>query len=369
MIVPSLNPQPQEQDQQEVNRNEEMVRNSSPQLSCSITSPCVDDYNNDENETNSRTSSSNPLTESKKDPPTVSSVPPTFSHVFLPTYKVLVVGDCGVGKSNLLSRFTRDRFDIQTPSTIGIEFTSRELEVPSVQVGQTERVIVQLWDTAGQERCGVISTAFFRNAVGVVFVYDVTRESTLTRIPMWVEHVRKHTCEDCVGIVIGNKTDLSHLCTVSQDDAEDLTHRLGMRHFLASALNGNGVTHAFMQLVLALNAVQQLKRSAAVSIASTTSMTHAGGVSERVQLGSLSIPRSCIANGTMWSVPLSSHAVVPAVTNASISTAATVPSSLSFSHSFSSPRPENGRRMDLRGFGSPHVPHDNGNKPVSNCCS
>ncbi|KAH9597819.1 Small GTPase [Trypanosoma melophagium] len=329
MITTSINTQErQDQHQQEVKKKEETVKNIP----------------------NKFTLQYNVLTKYKNDPPSVPLATTTFSHVFLPIYKVVAVGDCGAGKSNLLSRFTRDRFDIQTPSTIGVEFTSRESEVPAVQGGQMERVIVQLWDTAGQERCGLIITAFFRNAVGAVFVYDVTRENTLTRIPMWVEHLRKHTCEDCVYIVIGNKTDLSHLSTVSQDDAEDIAHRLGMRHFLASALNGNGVTHAFMQLVLALNAEQQVKRSVAAAMDMTNTTRNAnttgGGVYERVQLGSLSISRFCIANGTVWSVPLSS-----------------------LSHSFSSTRLENGRQMDLRGFGSPQVFYDKGSKLTSNCCS
>ncbi|KEG10028.1 guanin nucleotide-binding protein [Trypanosoma grayi] len=259
--------------------------------------------------------------------PTASSTR-SFVSAFFPTYKVLLVGDCGVGKSNLLSRFACNHFDIHTPPTLGVEFTSREVEVPTARVGQTERVLVRLWDTAGQERCTAISTVFFRNAVGAVLVYDVTRDSTLLRLPMWAAHVWQHACEDCVCIVLGNKTDLRNLRVVSDEEADEVAHALGMRHFTASALNGEGVTHAFMQLVLSLSAVQQAKRLAAVGTGKSPPLTPSDGAAAVSSASARRFPL----------VTFSPHTIAK------------------------------GRQMDLRGFGESTGGDNVKGNTVSGCC-
>ena len=91
-------------------------------------------------------------------------------------FKVVLIGDSGVGKSNLLSRFTRNEFSLESKSTIGVEFATRSLDVD----GKT--VKAQIWDTAGQERYRAITSAYYRGAVGALLVYDMTKhESYETR--------------------------------------------------------------------------------------------------------------------------------------------------------------------------------------------
>lgn len=182
-------------------------------------------------------------------------LPRPVSTSSLPTYKILLIGDAAVGKSNLLSRFASNAFDIASRSTIGVEFVSREVNLPTERDGSNERVNIQLWDTAGQERCGSISSAFFRSAKGVAVVYDVTRKSSLLNVPRWVAHAKQFADENCVFIVIGNKTDLPNLKEVSEEEAEEISHILGVRHFYSSALTGEGVPNAFLQLILAVNAL------------------------------------------------------------------------------------------------------------------
>lgn len=167
----------------------------------------------------------------------------------MPTYKILLVGDAGVGKSNLVTRFTKEKFDIHSRATIGVEFVTRQMDVGCGMV------CAQLWDTAGQERCGAISSTFYRGARGVVVVYDTTSKKTLLNVPRWVAYAKQFVDVNCVFVVVGNKSDLTNLCEVTDDDAEEICHILGVRHFRSSALTGDGVPNAFFQLVLSVHAV------------------------------------------------------------------------------------------------------------------
>ncbi|KPI86371.1 guanine nucleotide-binding protein-like protein [Leptomonas seymouri] len=189
------------------------------------------------------------------------------SNKYLRTYKILLVGEAGVGKSNLMQRYCYNKYDPELPCTIGIEFCSREVDIPSGPVGATESVVLQIWDTAGQERnTGVISNAFYRNAVGAIVVYDVTQRDTLLNVPRWVARVMELAREECVCVVVGAKLDLLKTpqdtpvsraeVEALQQEADCISHALGVRNFLASALSGEGVLEAFTHLVLAVDAVQ-----------------------------------------------------------------------------------------------------------------
>ena len=87
-----------------------------------------------------------------------------YSYDYEYLYKIVLIGDSGVGKSNLLSRFTRDEFNLESRSTIGVEFATRTLEIDG------KRVKAQIWDTAGQERYRAITSAYYRGAVGALIV-------------------------------------------------------------------------------------------------------------------------------------------------------------------------------------------------------
>ncbi|KAD2393908.1 hypothetical protein E3N88_40885 [Mikania micrantha] len=104
-------------------------------------------------------------------------------------FKVVLIGDSGVGKSNLLSRFTRNEFSLESKSTIGVEFATRSIRVD-------DNVIkAQIWDTAGQERYRAITSAYYRGAVGALLVYDTTRHVTFENVGRWLKELRDHTLE------------------------------------------------------------------------------------------------------------------------------------------------------------------------------
>ncbi|KAG2256700.1 hypothetical protein Bca52824_075994 [Brassica carinata] len=154
-------------------------------------------------------------------------------------FKVVLIGDSGVGKSNLLSRFTRDEFCLESKSTIGVEFATRTLQVE----GRT--VKAQIWDTAGQERYRAITSAYYRGALGALLVYDVTKPTTFENVSRWLKELRDHADSNIVIMLIGNKTDLKHLRAVATEDAQSYAEKEGLSFIETSALEALNVEKAF----------------------------------------------------------------------------------------------------------------------------
>ena len=111
---------------------------------------------------------------------------------------VVLIGDSGVGKSNLLSRFTRNEFNLESKSTIGVEFATRSIQVD----GKT--IKAQIWDTAGQERYRAITSAYYRGAVGALLVYDIAKHLTYENVERWLRELRDHADSNIV-IMLVNK--------------------------------------------------------------------------------------------------------------------------------------------------------------------
>ncbi|GFS30270.1 Ras-related protein like [Actinidia chinensis var. chinensis] len=159
-------------------------------------------------------------------------------------FKVVLIGDSGVGKSNLLSRFTRNEFSVDSKSTIGVEFATR-----SIQVDDNKIVKAQIWDTAGQERYRAITSAYYRGAVGALLVYDVTRHVTFENIARWLKELRDHTDANIVIMLVGNKADLRHLRAVSTEDARAFAERENNFFMETSALESLNVDNAFTEVL------------------------------------------------------------------------------------------------------------------------
>lgn len=99
-------------------------------------------------------------------------------------FKIVIIGDSAVGKSNLLSRYARNEFDSNSKATIGVEFQTQCVQVPD-----GKEVKAQLWDTAGQERFRAVTSAYYRGALGAVLVYDITRKDTFDSISRWLDEL------------------------------------------------------------------------------------------------------------------------------------------------------------------------------------
>ncbi|KAI3466760.1 hypothetical protein Pfo_023423 [Paulownia fortunei] len=158
-------------------------------------------------------------------------------------FKVVLIGDSGVGKSNLLSRFTRNEFSLESKSTIGVEFATRSLPVDG------KVIKAQIWDTAGQERYRAITSAYYRGAVGALLVYDVTRHSTFENVGRWLQELRNHTDSNIVVMLIGNKSDLRHLVAVSTEDGTSFAEKESLYFMETSALEATNVDSAFSEVL------------------------------------------------------------------------------------------------------------------------
>eukprot|EP00917_Polyrhabdina_sp_WS-2016_P012279 GHVP01027008.1.p1 GENE.GHVP01027008.1~~GHVP01027008.1.p1 ORF type:complete len:211 (+),score=35.34 GHVP01027008.1:130-762(+) len=158
-------------------------------------------------------------------------------------FKVVLIGDSGVGKSNILSRFTRDEFTMDTKSTIGVEFATRTVTV------ENKVIKAQIWDTAGQERYRAITSAYYRGAVGALIVYDITREDTFYGIEKWLQELREHADNEVVIILVGNKSDLRHLQAVETDTAKEFAEKENVFFLETSALESKNIDEAFNVLV------------------------------------------------------------------------------------------------------------------------
>jgi len=158
-------------------------------------------------------------------------------------FKVVLIGDSGVGKSNLLSRFTRNEFSLESKSTIGVEFATRSIRVDD------KVVKAQIWDTAGQERYRAITSAYYRGAVGALVVYDVTRHVTFENVERWLKELRDHTDANIVIMLVGNKSDLRHLREVPTEEAKEFAEKNKLSFIETSALDSSNVELAFQNIL------------------------------------------------------------------------------------------------------------------------
>ncbi|KAI0806742.1 GTP-binding protein ypt1 [Fomes fomentarius] len=154
-------------------------------------------------------------------------------------FKLLLIGDSGVGKSCLLLRFAEDSFTDSYLSTIGVDFKIRTIELE----GKT--VKLQIWDTAGQERFRTIAAAYYRGAHGIIMVYDVTDEETFKNVKGWMQEIERYASEDVKKLIIGNKSDLVERKVVEYSAAKEFADALSIPFIETSAKNSTNVDEAF----------------------------------------------------------------------------------------------------------------------------
>ncbi|KAL8146084.1 ras-related protein Rab2BV-like [Apium graveolens] len=178
-------------------------------------------------------------------------------------FKIVLIGDSGVGKSNILSRFTRNEFCLESKSTIGVEFATRTLQID----GKT--VKAQIWDTAGQERYRAITSAYYRGAVGAFIVYDITKRQTFDNVQRWLRELRDHADSNIVLMMAGNKSDLKHLRAVAEQDGQALAEKEGLSFLETSALEAQNIEQAFQTVLTEIYHIMNKKALAAEEAAAT----------------------------------------------------------------------------------------------------
>jgi small GTP-binding protein len=162
------------------------------------------------------------------------------------SFKFIIVGSSGVGKTALLRRLTSDTFSPDSHSTIGVEYDSTVVEIDQ------QMIKLQIWDTAGQEKFRSIAKAYFRNAVGVLLCFDLTDQQTFDDVSMWLNEIRSICDQSIVILLIGNKSDLIPKRVITMTEAEHYAQHNHLNYLETSASNGTNVREAFVRLATAV---------------------------------------------------------------------------------------------------------------------
>ena len=163
-------------------------------------------------------------------------------------FKLLLIGDSGVGKSCLLLRFADDTYTESYISTIGVDFKIRTLELD----GKT--VKLQIWDTAGQERFRTITSSYYRGAHGIIVVYDVTDQESFNNVKQWLNEIDRYANENVNKMLVGNKCDLTTKKVVNTDDAKGYAETVGIPFLETSAKDSTNVEQAFIMMAAEIKA-------------------------------------------------------------------------------------------------------------------
>jgi Ras-related protein Rab-8A len=168
--------------------------------------------------------------------------------------KLLLIGDSGVGKSCLLLRFSEDSFTSSFITTIGIDFKIKKILLDN------KWVKLQIWDTAGQERFRTITSAYYRGAMGILMVYDVTDEASFSNIRNWMRNIEQHASDTVNKVLVGNKCDMDESKRkVPFSRGQALADEFGIRFFETSAKTNSNVEEVFQ--AIAKEVVARLKDS------------------------------------------------------------------------------------------------------------
>lgn len=163
---------------------------------------------------------------------------PEYDYLF----KLLLIGDSGVGKSCLLLQFADKTYTESYISTIGVDFKIRTIDLD----GKT--IKLQIWDTAGQERFRTITSSYYRGAHGIIVVYDCTDLETFNNLKQWLEEIDRYACENVNKLLVGNKCDLTDKKAVDHQTAKEYAEQLGIPFLETSAKNATNVEQAFLTM-------------------------------------------------------------------------------------------------------------------------
>ena len=196
-------------------------------------------------------------------------------------FKVLLLGDSGVGKSSILLRYTKNQFTADMRSTIGVEFGIKYLTLDNLQLK------VQIWDTAGMERYRSITSAYYKGAKGVIVVYDICRKVSFDNIDKWIDDFKSKADEDAVILIIGNKSDLQDKREVNTEEVKLKAEKNKMAFMETSAKNNENVSKAFLQLFNEIIKIYKEKNSDTINDIEESKKKNTGKVHNKSKGGSI----------------------------------------------------------------------------------
>ena len=157
-------------------------------------------------------------------------------------YKIILLGDGGVGKSSMIQKFVYDIFTIHTTATIGVVNTTKVVNVDN------QKILLNIWDTAGQEKYRSMLSSFFRGCRAAILVYDITNEHTFKSLDYWMAQVREMGGDSVKFLLVGNKADLESNRRVTQKTGLDMARNNGMLFMETSCANNYNIERAFQEI-------------------------------------------------------------------------------------------------------------------------
>jgi len=154
-------------------------------------------------------------------------------------FKLLLIGNSGVGKSCMLLRYSENNFTTNFFNTIGVDFKIKSIVLDG------KNIKLQIWDTAGQDRFRTITSSYYRGAQGIMVVYDITDRDSFDNIKSWMHEIEKYAQENVIRVLVGNKNDLGDKRKVSVEEGEALAKQYGILFFETSAKNANNIDMTF----------------------------------------------------------------------------------------------------------------------------
>ena len=158
-------------------------------------------------------------------------------------FKVVLVGDSFVGKTNIMSKYLKNEFHEDSKATVGVEFGSKQFNI------EGHSIKAQIWDTAGQERYKAITSAYYKGAKGAFVVYDITRKGSFESIDKWVSDLTAAADKKITIVVIGNKCDLEDQRQITKEQGEEKAGKLEVAFLETSALSGENLDKAFEMMI------------------------------------------------------------------------------------------------------------------------
>jgi Ras-related protein Rab-11A len=158
-------------------------------------------------------------------------------------FKLILIGDSYVGKSNILLKYLKNQFNENSKTTVGVEFGTKNIII------NNKRIKIQIWDTAGQERYRSITSAYYKGAKGALIVYDITRKNTFDNIDKWITDLKLNGDKNICIIILGNKSDLIDKREINKNDGIKKAEMYKTAFLETSALNGDNISKAFDELI------------------------------------------------------------------------------------------------------------------------
>jgi len=157
--------------------------------------------------------------------------------------RIILIGDSGVGKSNIVLRYTKNEFSTELNTTTGVENQTKTVTIAN------QKIRVQLWDLAGQERYRSMAKAYYRGTHGVLLVLDVTKKSSFDNLIFWLNEVTEYSNTDMTIMLLANKTDISNEQAVPSNELREFAKKNNLFYEEVSAKDGTNIEKAFTILI------------------------------------------------------------------------------------------------------------------------